>query len=749
MRKKCLNVNNTLLKKLEYFIFDYSDLEYNDLEVITNFCLGNREDSGNLKNRDKVYELREILLYNNSDTYLEEKELEHAVDVFLLFLRTYNLEASLSLEALLDAIWKTGKEGSKWDCVKRITGILASIYLLYFIPMACLFDKDETEKYMRDIFQRNIHFYTVEDKRFLTQIFIIEKRFDCLVDLLCSNLVGRSNDEGYTADSEYLMGKEFFRILYRIKNAKRSEDAMAFFNESEHLFKNVADEEIRKRWEKGKAGILFDLGKYEEAKNIQDKYIEKFGESENVYDLYNGAIYYAWAADYKEKDDPNWKLYVEKAYKLIEQAEQFISQKNFSQELEYKEFINYVVLEKAFLLSEKGEYEKAFDCFETAFSRANEETKKDSNFSTHMWILMKYMCLKPEKSKKVIEWIEYLYNNYRHKKFKEYESILDFIHSNKYLKENKKIYVKIYESLLQLLFHALEIRHETKVRDISQYDILYYTKAEHLRLLLEDESEECNYRLPMFHAYHMNDPQEGKILQSLLEKEKFNYSNITETTEIRNQFEENYVFLKSFFCYPKGTKKTGAKEFLPMWVQYGDDAKGCCVILDNKSFVNSNLRRIVYITDSGECDSKSREIQLFLEKFKETYQDLVRFCNDEIDLQSEDGKECALEIESLTKYIISQISYLFKNESYKHENEVRLIINRTSAELDDVKVISGKVPKVYIYNDKPTYINEVILGAKIDNPEDYVSFIYKQGHKMWKDDKKTQIKITHSMIQYR
>ena len=66
-----------------------------------------------------------------------------------------------------------------------------------------------------------------------------------------------------------------------------------------------------------------------------------------------------------------------------------------------------------------------------------------------------------------------------------------------------------------------------------------------------------------------------------------------------------------------------------------------------------------------------------------------------------------------------------------------------------MKVISGSIPKIYIYNDSKTYINEVILGAKIENPEDYVSFIYKQGNKMWKDDKQSQIKVTQSTIQYR
>lgn len=65
-------------------------------------------------------------------------------------------------------------------------------------------------------------------------------------------------------------------------------------------------------------------------------------------------------------------------------------------------------------------------------------------------------------------------------------------------------------------------------------------------------------------------------------------------------------------------------------------------------------------------------------------------------------------IDSLVSSTIIRISYLFKHDSCKHENEVRLIINRTSNNLDDVKVISGKVPKLYIYNDRQSYIDEII-----------------------------------------
>ena len=92
---------------------------------------------------------------------------------------------------------------------------------------------------------------------------------------------------------------------------------------------------------------------------------------------------------------------------------------------------------------------------------------------------------------------------------------------------------------------------------------------------------------------------------------------------------------------------------------------------------------------------------------------------------------------------------MFKDQSYKHENEVRLIVSKANNDFDDINVIGGSVPKIFLYNDCQTYIKEIILGTKIENPENYVPFIYKQGKKMWKDYEPTQIKVTKSAIQYK
>lgn len=739
MMRCCLSIGDeALLERLEYFIYDVSGLEYNGLEMILNYSLGNKADSAKLRTREDVYALRTMLSCCGAGERLEGEALDRAVDLFLRFLRTYNMEASLCLKSLLDSVWQSDCER---ECVKRLSGVLAAVFLLYFTQRAKLLGKAETERNMRVVYEQNLGHYTLEDRRFLSQLFLVEKRFDCIVILLGADLKGGDWREGECAvSSEDELWKEFYTILRRLKTGKGYQDALILFQESGCLFNKVRPE-VKGWWEKERAGILFRLGQYEEAKNILDRYVERPEGGANVYDLFDDAVNYAWAANFKEKDDPDWKAYIEKAYGLTLQAEELIVNSGAL------EFMHYdVIFEKEFLLSEMGEYGEAYGCFARAFSNADEDTREKSNFNTHLWILMKYMCLKPELQQEILGWIDSFYKDYDHAKLDRYRPIVEFINTNVYLKGRRELWGGIYANLMELLFHAMEIRHETKIRDISKYDFLYYTNGEHLRLLLEDETtEHCHYRLPIFHASNMNDPQEGKLLQDILKQVQIPRTKQGEDGEARQNYQENYVFLKSFFCYRKDKGKAHVKEFLPMWVQYGEDAAGCCVVLNNKTFGKTNLRKVVYLSDEGKCGDGN--VQKFLNGFIDTYKRLWRLCG-AIDEDSVQGRDCLLKIASLAEMILSQISYLFKHDSYRHENEVRLIVNRTGGNLEDVKVVRGKTPKIYIYHNRQSYIDEIILGAKMERPEDYVPFIHKQGHKMWSGTD-NQIRVTHSTIQYR
>lgn len=735
-----LYVNNELLHKLEFFIYDHdlSGLKYNDVELLINFASGNKKDLSESKDYENVYKLRSLLSYHKDNFSLKKSEIETSIEIFLMFLRTKNIEASMCLDNLLDIIWNIEKEEKKWPCIRRLNGILASIFLLNFSSRAMLQTEVETQNSMTKIFEQNIKYYTVEDKNFLYRVFLRSKKYDCIISLLSTCMVLKGVEEICTSESEIILWDEFSSLLDKLRISKRYKDMLILVNKGEYMF-NRLSKEIKGRRERAKAEILFHLGKYEDASRLLNKYVSEFSDTIDVHDLYNNAINYAWAAEYKEKYDPEWDSHIHKSYSLITRAEDIISGSigKYSQYSQFK-----VILEKSFLLSEMGKYDEAYDCFEKVFSGKNEKVKKDSNFNTHLWILMKYMCLHPEKEKLVLDWIKYFYEHFSHTKLGRYQTIVDFFYSYESILNNK-LGNGIYHDLLELSFHASEILHETRLRDISKFTFLYYTKAEHLRILLEDESESNSfYRLPIFHARHMNDPQEGKILQNLLQ------ANDISSSDKQNLYKENYVFLKSFFSYKKDDVKQ-VKEFLPMWVQYGDDAKGCCVILNHRTFEKNKLRRIVYLSDTGKCsEDTDKKVQQFLEEFIKAYKRILSKVK-KINSGDIQAQECVIKIRSLLEEIVFDISYLFKHESYKHEKEVRIIKNKTSDELNDVKVISGQVPKLYIYNDTQTYIDEVILGSKMENPENYVPFIYKQGNKMWKDEKKNHMKVTRSRIQYK
>ena len=746
MSRMCLNIEDSLVKKLETFIYEYAGWEYNNLELVVNGkLLKNKDDWQKQKNYAHREKLRRILQYKQKDDQVEEEKLEEAIDLFLLYLRTYDMEASISLEPMLDMIYKCGEEGKNWNCVKRVTGILTAIYLLYFCSKASVFDNKRTEENMRDIFrQSNMQIYTEEDKNFLLHIFMMEEEWECLFSILESYLIFKKRTEICTEESVKIVYRKFSQIIMKLVHREGYDAVLEFYNRSRAMF-TVIFKGYKEYyyWKRTEAYVMFKLGDYEGAVDIYDKCIyENTMKREDVFDLYNEAVYYAHLADHKEQKDESRTDYIEKAYKKIKEAEALISKKNEA------DLLGHILFTKAFILSEKELHEEAFDCLKKALKNSDEETKKEWNFNMYLEVLMKYLSLNSEKFGTVKQIIEDLYNDYDYKIPQCYREIISFMHSEMEKLQHEIEYNQIYINLLKLSFYTQEIWHKTKIQDTSQYDILYYTKINNLKLLLEDESlSKCKYRMPLFHVYHMNDPQEGKVLLSLLGKAEKIKTNADEKQRDRIQYEEKHIYLKSFFCYPKAKDMNNdVKEFLPMWVQYGDDAEGCCVILNNKTFKKKSLRKVIYLSDSGECEDS--EIEGLLKNLMDSYEQLICICNSLIEKKTVDT-EFGIKVENLMTNLISQILYVFKHESYKHENEARLIENRTYEDsMDDLKVISGNVPKVFIYDNQQTYIEEIILGARVKNPEDYVPYIYKQGKKMWEGSEK-QIKITQSSIQYR
>lgn len=784
MHRICLDIKDVqVIEKLENFIYEYSHIDYNNLQkVINSTVMGNKAD-GLEKSEDDLFQLRELLHTHFTDhiyAYTED-ELGSVINTYLYYLRTYNVETNECLETVIDAVKGSGRTALSWDCVKRLTGVLASLFLLYYSPKAKLFEKEDTDSNMKSIFRMCMKYFSIEDKRFLIHLFIYLNEFECLADILSSYLKIEGIEERATPESERTMLYNFYGILSRFTNSKRYGDALRFCKYNEDLFSRMKSGDVLKGWDNARFGILMALGKYEDARLIQDKYIEpdvKACSIEDILDLYNGACCYAWSVKKKEENSSAWKEGIDKAYSLISSAEACARTLKDNNKINESLYCN-VMLEKAYLLAEKKEFESAFTYYT---NNVNDKVLKEFDLNSQYWLLASYMFWdevhqnSPEDSKTAVinqnnknallqlntlHWIEYLVNQSRHKMENGYVSIVNFMKEKEPFIDScgETFKNEIYRLMLRFQYLAYEIKHMAKLRDVSQYDILYYTKMEHLKLLLEDEEPEyCKYRMPMFHVNHMNDPQEGKMIRQFLYCEDNLFCTAdadNNSSTFRRRFDEEYTFLKSFFSYHKDPKEGETREFLPMWVQYGDNAQGCCVILNEKTFENCNLYRILYVSNELCCDNP--EINLYLQWFAYTYREIADLCRNELLDKaadktgefSESAKECLDGITNLINGIISQIIYLFKHKSYEHENEVRLIYSKADKQYKDIKTISGSVPKTYIYTNEQTYIDEIILGARLKNPADYLPFIFMHGQNMWQDERDKQIKVTLSNIQYR
>ncbi|RSJ71064.1 hypothetical protein D8801_04105 [Streptococcus oralis] len=124
--------------------------------------------------------------------------------------------------------------------------------------------------------------------------------------------------------------------------------------------------------------------------------------------------------------------------------------------------------------------------------------------------------------------------------------------------------LSIYQ-LVQKIKYQLGLKDEDKKENIK---FGHYTKGKVLQILLDqDQREESSFSISgktrLNNANYMNDPEEGIIIEKILGLDR------------RDALEPSSWFLMSF---------TIRTDDLAMWSQYGDDAKGVCIVLREGDF---------------------------------------------------------------------------------------------------------------------------------------------------------------------
>jgi hypothetical protein len=222
----------------------------------------------------------------------------------------------------------------------------------------------------------------------------------------------------------------------------------------------------------------------------------------------------------------------------------------------------------------------------------------------------------------------------------------------------------------------------------------------------------------------MNDPSEGTEFFNFLVYKPLNFCK-------NGSFFESFSpkpFIGSFV--PKGKHND-----LNMWRFYGKEkgveAKGCAITLNTQEFIDDiikslthepkvtlidnetdlNFYEVAYIINKGEnfyipsSDIKSQKLLGLMSKLRKIVPDY-----------NGDNKN------SLEKYLTS-IAFLFKSDSYKNENEVRLIVK--GIEFKKKYDINVTPPRVYIELEPiKQRVTQITLGPKLDNVSEWASAFY-------------------------
>lgn len=308
-----------------------------------------------------------------------------------------------------------------------------------------------------------------------------------------------------------------------------------------------------------------------------------------------------------------------------------------------------------------------------------------------------------------------------------YENIIQFYKKDRSDKNFLKFFLFIKTSVIsRCILNELLVKNEIP-------DSAYYTSLETFSYMLKPVKKEQLGKLSVMNISYMNDPNEGMTIKRFLYGSHADNQRKTERKDIKVP----YVFLKCF---------TSKIDYLPMWEMYGNHAEGCCLVIDwQKTFSNCTgadnaLYHVCYIhkTKNSYNIRKEENPQLFgIKRIKYYLFKLHKI-----------AKKITLIERPLFEKLLGELLYLFKDDSYSYEQEVRILYLYSKAG-NNFEHTPQPIPKLFISTDYFIQLKEIILGPKVSDISNRIPYLQEQVEKMCKEINTDFPEITISNIDYR
>ena len=294
--------------------------------------------------------------------------------------------------------------------------------------------------------------------------------------------------------------------------------------------------------------------------------------------------------------------------------------------------------------------------------------------------------------------------------------------------ENIRDRGKIRYDLIRLYLLTNNIKYILKIDPEQVKEVYHYSKIYSLKYLPRYSNEVGGDYFRLSNIAYLNDPSEGMIFFEILggiELEKsINdvYSKIfsTDVMEYKNKF------LASFSL---------KRDFLPMWVQYSDDGRGCCYAIDIKDFssyddvlehhiLGDEYNRTNNLLYNNRENYVLYRVYYYNSAKSDNDDEILKIC-DEIRKLLIDMKNSLniKKVESATVNILDEIRYLFKDVAYCNEEEVRILCTDYYNEKKINTHNNLRVPHFYLELETDLHFNEIILGPKVEDSKELSTYL--------------------------
>lgn len=259
-------------------------------------------------------------------------------------------------------------------------------------------------------------------------------------------------------------------------------------------------------------------------------------------------------------------------------------------------------------------------------------------------------------------------------------------------------------------------------------ECVHYTSFSVLKKLIIKEEK---FRIS--EGNFMNDPNEGKEFYRYLD-----YIPINSRSEefIPEHFSPK-PFIGSFVTQDNNND-------LNMWRFYGKEegveAKGCAITLRSQEFINTIKDSLSNETNKGARQDDESDINFYRVVYVEQ-NGSTKFYISELDKIEKLGilmqnlekkvKDYNVKDKTLLEKHLNGIAFLFKCDSYRNENEIRLIVK--GIEFKKKYNIDVTPPLVYIELEPIKHlVSKITMGPKVDKVSEWQAvfhYLYKDGEK--------------------